>query len=129
MMFTTDLALKVDAAYREITSRWLKNPEEFEDAFARAWFKLAHRDMGPTSRHLRKLMPDQDFVWQHPVPAVDHTLINAQDAEELKADIRNAGLSAAELVKAAWASASTFRGTDMHGGANGARIRIAPQKD
>ena len=129
MMFTTDLALKVDPAYREITSRWLENPEEFEDAFARAWFKLTHRDLGPTSRYLGDLVPDREFIWQDPVPAVDHTLINAQDAAGLKAKILASGLSTAELVKAAWASASTFRRTDMRGGANGARIRLAPQKD
>ncbi len=127
MMFTTDLALKVDPVYREITSRWLDNPEELEDAFARAWFKLTHRDMGPTSRYLGDLVPDQEFVWQDPIPEVDHTLINAKDAAELKAEILDSGLSTAELVKAAWASASTFRGTDMRGGANGARIRLAPQ--
>ena len=128
MMFTTDLALKVDPVYREITSRWLDNPEEFEDAFARAWFKLTHRDLGPTSRYLGDLVPDQEFLWQDPIPEVDHTLINAKDADELKAEILDSGLATAELVKAAWASASTFRGTDMRGGANGARIRLAPQK-
>ena len=129
MMFTTDLALKVDPAYREITSRWLENPEEFEDAFAKAWFKLTHRDMGPTSRYLGDLVPAREFVWQDPLPAIDHALINAQDTVELKAEILDSGLSSAELVKAAWASASTFRGTDMRGGANGARIRLTPQKD
>ena len=129
MMLTTDLALKVDPAYRAITSRWLENPEEFEAAFARAWFKLTHRDMGPTSRYLGDLAPDQEFVWQDPVPEVDHTLIDAQDAAALKAEILAAGQSPAALVRAAWASASTFRGTDMRGGANGARIRLAPQKD
>ena len=129
IMFTTDLALKVDPVYREITSRWLDNPEEFEDAFARAWFKLTHRDMGPTSRYLGDLVPDQEFVWQDPIPDVDHTLINAQDAAGLKAEILESGLSTAELVRTAWASASTFRGTDMRGGANGARIRLAPQNE
>ncbi len=129
MMLTTDLALKVDPAYREITSRWLKNPEEFEDAFARAWFKLIHRDLGPRSRYLGDLAPDQEFVWQDPIPEVDHTLIDAKDAAALKAKIVDSGLSAAELVRAAWASASTYRGTDMRGGANGARIRLAPQQD
>ena len=129
MMFTTDLALKVDPTYREITSRWLDNPEEFEAAFARAWFKLTHRDMGPTSRYLGDLVPNEQFVWQDPIPEVDHTLINAQDATQLKADILDSGLSGAELIKAAWASASTFRKSDMRGGANGARIRLAPQKD
>ncbi len=129
MMLTTDLALKVDPAYREITSRWLENPEEFEGAFARAWFKLTHRDMGPASRYLGDLVPDQEFVWQDPIPEVDHTVINAQDAVELKAEILDSGLSTAELVRIAWASASTFRGTDMRGGANGGRIRLAPQND
>ena len=127
MMFTTDLALKVDPAYREITSRWLNHPKEFEDAFARAWFKLTHRDMGPTSRYLGELVPDREFVWQDPIPKVDHTLINAQDAAVLKRQILYSGLSNAELVRAAWASASTFRTTDLRGGANGARIRLAPQ--
>ncbi len=129
MMLTTDLALKVDPAYREITSRWLDNPEEFEDAFARAWFKLTHRDLGPTSRYLGDLAPDQEFVWQDPVPEVDHALIDAGDAAALKARILDSGLSTAELIRAAWASASTFRGTDMRGGANGGRIRLAPQRD
>ena len=129
MMLTTDLALKVDPAYREITSRWLENPDEFEDAFARAWFKLTHRDMGPTSRYLGGLAPDRKFIWQDPIPEVDHTLIDARDAAVLKARILDSGLSTAELVRTAWASASTFRGTDMRGGANGARIRLAPQRD
>ena len=127
MMLTTDLALKVDPAYREITSRWLDNPAEFEDAFARAWFKLTHRDLGPTSRYLGDLAPDREFTWQDPVPEVDHPLIDAQDAAALKTAIIESGLSAAALVRTAWASASTFRGTDMRGGANGARIRLAPQ--
>jgi len=129
MMFTTDLALKVDPAYKAITSRWLENPKEFEAAFSRAWFKLTHRDLGPTSRYLGNLVPDQEFLWQDPIPKVDHTLIDAQDAAALKAKILDSGLSTAELVRAAWASASTFRGTDMRGGANGGRIRLAPQKD
>ncbi len=129
MMFTTDLAMKVDPAYREITLRWLDHREEFEDAFARAWFKLTHRDMGPTSRYLGDLVPDQEFIWQDPIPEVDHTVISAQDAAKLKAEILDSGLSTAELVRAAWASASTFRGTDIRGGANGARIRLAPQND
>jgi len=128
MMLTTDIALRADPAYREITSRWLKNPKEFEDAFARAWFKLIHRDLGPRSRYLGDLAPDQEFTWQDPIPAVDHTLIDAKDAAALKAEIVGSGLSTAELVRAAWASASTFRGTDMRGGANGGRIRLAPQK-
>ena len=127
IMLTTDLALKEDPAYREITSRWLEHPEEFEDAFARAWFKLTHRDLGPTSRYLGDDVPDEVFVWQDPIPEVDHALIDARDAAALKAKILDSALSTAELVRAAWASASTFRGTDMRGGANGARIRLAPQ--
>ncbi len=129
MMFTTDLALKVDPAYRAITSRWLENPKEFEAAFARAWFKLTHRDLGPTSRYLGNLAPKQEFLWQDPIPKVDHALIDAKDAAALKSKILASGLSNAEIVRTAWASASTFRGTDMRGGANGARIRLAPQKD
>jgi len=127
MMFTTDLALKEDPIYREITSRWLDNPEEFEDAFARAWFKLTHRDMGPTSRYLGADVPDAEFVWQDPIPQVDFTLINARDAAGLKRDILDSDLTTAELVRTAWASASSYRGTDMRGGANGARIQLAPQ--
>ncbi len=129
MMLTTDLALRVDPAYREITSRWLENPEEFADAFARAWFKLTHRDLGPATRYLGDRAPDDVFVWQDPVPAVDHPLIDGQDTAALKAEVLASGLSTAELIRAAWASASTFRGTDMRGGANGARIRLAPQND
>ena len=127
MMLTTDLAMKGDPAYREITSRWLEHPDELADAFARAWFKLTHRDLGPTSRYLGDDVPGEKFVWQDPIPEVDHVLIDARDAAALKADILASGLSGAELVRAAWASASTFRGTDMRGGANGARIRLAPQ--
>ena len=129
MMLTTDLALKVDPAYREITSRWLEDPAEFEDAFARAWFKLTHRDMGPTSRYLGDLAPDREFVWQDPLPEIDHPLIDDRDAAMLKSRILDTGLSTAELVRTAWASASTFRGTDMRGGANGARVRLAPQRE
>ena len=129
MMFTTDLALKVDPIYREITSRWLDNPAELEDAFARAWFKLTHRDLGPTSRYLGADVPDVQFVWQDPIPKVDYTLIDAQDAAELKREILDSGLTTAALVRTAWASASTYRGTDMRGGANGARIRLAPQSN
>ena len=129
MMLTTDLALKVDPAYREITSRWLDNPGEFADAFARAWFKLTHRDLGPTSRYLGDLAPDQEFVWQDPVPEADHALIDDEDASALKSRILDSGLSTAALVRTAWASASTFRGTDMRGGANGARVRLAPQRE
>ena len=129
MMLTTDLALKVGPVYRELTSRWLENPDEFEDAFARAWFKLTHRDLGPTSRYLGDLAPDREFVWQDPVPAVDHALIHHGDAVKLKVNILRSDLSTGALVRTAWAAASTFRGTDMRGGANGARIRLAPQKD
>ncbi len=129
MMFTTDLAMRVDPSYREITSRWLDRPEGLEDAFARAWFKLTHRDLGPNSRYLGDLVPDREFVWQDPIPAGGHTLVNSQDVAGLKARILDSGLSAAELVKAAWASASSYRATDMRGGANGARVRLAPQKD
>lgn len=128
IMFTTDLALKVDPAYREITSRWLENPEEFEDAFARAWFKLTHRDMGPTSRYLGSLVPDQQFAWQDPIPEPDYQMINDRDVRRLKEEILDSGLSVPELVRVAWASASTYRETDMRGGANGARIRFAPQR-
>ncbi len=129
MMFTTDLALKVDPIYREITSRWLENPDEFADAYARAWFKLTHRDLGPASRYLGDLVPDQEFVWQDPVPAPDYDLVNARDVRRLKESILDSGLSVSELVRTAWASASTYRGTDMRGGANGARVRLAPQRD
>ena len=128
MMFTSDLALKVDPAYRVITTRWLENPEQFEDAFARAWFKLTHRDMGPNSRYLGDLTPNQEFVWQDPIPAVEHSLVNNRDVSRLKREILDSGLSTSELVRAAWASASTYRDTDMRGGANGARVRLAPQK-
>lgn len=127
MMFTSDLALKVDPAYRVITTRWLENPEQFEDAFARAWFKLTHRDMGPNSRYLGDLTPNQEFVWQDPIPAVEHSLVNNRDVNRLKREILDSGLSTSELVRAAWASASTYRDTDMRGGANGARVRLAPQ--
>jgi len=129
MMFTTDLALKVDPSYREITSHWLDNPGEFAGAYARAWFKLTHRDMGPASRYLGDLAPSDEFVWQDPIPEVDHDLINARDITRLKREILESGLTVPELVRTAWASASTHRGTDMRGGANGARIRLAPQKD
>ena len=127
MMLTTDLALKVDPAYREITMRWLENPEQFEDAFARAWFKLTHRDMGPSSRYLGNLIPSAEYVWQDPIPEVDYSPINNRDVNRLKDEILDSGLTTAELVRTAWASASTFRGTDMRGGANGARVRLAPQ--
>ena len=129
IMFTTDLALKEDPAYREITTRFLENPEEFELAFAKAWFKLTHRDMGPRARYLGDEVPAEILTWQDPVPAVDHRLIDADDAEDLKAEILDSGLTVSELVRTAWASASSFRGTDMRGGANGARVRLAPQVD
>ena len=128
-MFTTDLSLKFDPDYRRITSRWLENPEEFELAFAKAWFKLTHRDMGPRSRYLGAQVPAEELIWQDPVPAVDHDLIDADDVAALKTEILESGLTVPELVRTAWASASTFRGTDMRGGANGARVRLAPQKD
>lgn len=129
IMLTTDLALKFDPSYREISQRFYENPEEFEDAFARAWFKLTHRDMGPRSRYLGSLSPAETFIWQDPVPEVDHALVNASDVASLKSRILESGLSTADLVGAAWASASSFRETDMRGGANGARVRLAPQKD
>ena len=129
IMFTTDLALKFDPAYRRITEGWLKNPDEFADAFARAWFKLTHRDMGPRARYVGAEIPSEELLWQDPIPAVDHALIDADDVADLKARILDSGLSVPELVRTAWASAATFRGTDMRGGANGARIRLTPQKD
>ena len=129
IMFTTDLSLKVDPSYRKIAKRFQENPEEFELAFAKAWFKLTHRDMGPRARYLGAEVPDEELVWQDPVPAVDHDLIDAKDIARLKADILGSGLSVSELVRTAWASAFSFRGTDMRGGANGARIRLAPQKN
>ncbi len=129
MMTTADLSMKFDPAYEKIARRYLENPEEFRDAFARAWFKLTHRDMGPRSRYLGPEVPKEDLIWQDPVPAVDHVLIDAADAAALKAKILATGLSVSELVRTAWASASTFRGSDKRGGANGARIRLAPQKD
>lgn len=128
MMFTTDLALKVDPAYAQISRRFYENPKEFERAFAKAWYKLTHRDMGPVSRLLGPEVPEPQ-LWQDPVPKVDHVLLNQQDIAELKREIIGSGLSTSELVATAWASASTFRGSDMRGGANGARIRLAPQKD
>ena len=127
IMFTTDLALKMDPAYAEITERWLQNPSEFEDAFARAWFKLTHRDLGPTTRYLGDMAPDQTFTWQDPIPAVDHDLVSDGDVAELKQGILDSGLSTGELVRTAWSSASSFRETDMRGGANGSRVRLAPQ--
>jgi len=129
MMTTADLSLKFDPIYEPIARRYLENPEEFADAFARAWFKLTHRDMGPRSRYLGPEVPAEELIWQDPVPAVDHELIDAQDMADLKGKILASGLSVSQLVSTAWASASTYRGSDKRGGANGARIRLAPQKD
>ncbi|NEX59491.1 catalase/peroxidase HPI [Noviherbaspirillum galbum] len=129
MMSTADLALRFDPAYEKISRRFLENPDQFADAFARAWFKLTHRDMGPRARYLGALVPQEVLIWQDPVPAVDHALVDDDDIAALKAKILSSGLSTSELVSAAWASASTFRGGDKRGGANGARIRLAPQKD
>lgn len=128
-MLTTDLSLKLDPAYEKISRRFYENPDEFADAFARAWFKLTHRDMGPRSRYLGADVPSEELLWQDPIPAVDHALIDDNDVTSLKDKILKSGLSTSELVSAAWASASTFRGSDKRGGANGARIRLAPQKD
>jgi catalase-peroxidase len=129
IMFTTDLSLKFDPSYRKIAKRFQENPEEFELAFAKAWFKLTHRDMGPRARYLGAEVPDEELLWQDPVPAVDHDLIDAEDIAKLKSEVLASGLTVPELVRTAWASASSFRGTDMRGGANGARIRLAPQKN
>ncbi|MCB2000465.1 MAG: catalase-peroxidase, partial [Rhodoferax sp.] len=129
MMSTADLALRMDPAYEKIARRFQQNPQQFADAFARAWYKLTHRDMGPVSRYLGPLVPKEELLWQDPVPAVDHELVGASDIDALKASILGSGLSIAQLVSTAWASASTFRGSDKRGGANGARIRLAPQKD
>ena len=128
-MLTTDLALRFDPAYEKISRRFLEHPDQFADAFARAWFKLTHRDMGPLSRYLGPLVPTEQLIWQDPVPAVDHPLVNAQDIATLKATLLTSGLSIPQLVTTAWASAATFRGSDKRGGANGARLRLAPQKD
>lgn len=127
-MLTTDLALRVDPAYEKISRRFFENPDEFAEAFSRAWFKLTHRDMGPRSRYLGPEVPQEELIWQDPLPAVDHALVDANDIEALKATILASGLTVSELVSTAWASASTFRGSDKRGGANGARIRLAPQK-
>jgi catalase-peroxidase len=129
MMTTADLSLRFDPIYEPIARRFLENPAEFADAFARAWFKLTHRDMGPRARYLGPEIPTEELIWQDPIPAVDHKLIDAQEIASLKAKILASGLSISELVSTAWASASTFRGSDKRGGANGARIRLAPQKD
>ena len=128
-MLTTDLALKFDPAYEKISRRFFENPDQFADAFARAWFKLTHRDMGPRARYLGPDVPAEELIWQDPVPEVDHVLIDEEDAASLKAKILAAGLSISDLVSTAWASASTFRGSDKRGGANGARLRLSPQKD
>jgi len=129
IMFTTDLAIKVDPSYEKIARRYLENPQEFADAFAKAWFKLTHRDMGPIARYLGPLVPKEHLLWQDPIPTVNHKLIDAQDITALSAKILASGLTISQLVSTAWASASTFRGSDKRGGANGARIRLAPQKD
>jgi catalase-peroxidase len=128
-MLTTDLALRFDPVYERISRRFMENPDQLADAFARAWFKLTHRDMGPRSRYLGPEVPAEELIWQDPIPAVNHKLIDAQDIASLKGKILASGLSVSELVSTAWASASTFRGSDKRGGANGARIRLAPQKD
>jgi catalase-peroxidase len=128
-MLTTDLALRFDPAYEKISRRFLKNPDQFADTFARAWFKLTHRDMGPRSRYLGADVPAEELIWQDPIPAVNHPLVDAADIAALKSKIAASGLTVSELVGTAWASASTFRGSDKRGGANGARIRLAPQKD
>jgi len=127
IMLTTDMSLKMDPGFRAISERFLKNPREFDQAFARAWFKLTHRDLGPRTRYVGSDVPEDVFIWQDPVPAADYTLIDAKDADKLKAKILKSGLTVSELVRTAWASASTFRGSDMRGGANGARVRLAPQ--
>jgi catalase-peroxidase len=129
VMLTSDLALKVDPAYLEISRRFYENPDQLADAFARAWYKLTHRDMGPVTRYLGPLVPDEELIWQDPVPAVEGDLVNDLEIAELKRRILASGLSVSQLVNTAWASAATFRGTDKRGGANGARIRLAPQKD
>lgn len=128
-MLTTDLSLRFDPVYEKISRRFLENPAEFQDAYARAWFKLTHRDMGPRARYLGPEVPNEELIWQDPIPAVDHELINDTDIALLKAKVLDSGLSVSELVSTAWASASTFRGSDKRGGGNGARIRLAPQKD
>jgi catalase-peroxidase len=129
MMFTTDLALKVEPSYAKVSKHFHDNPQEFAEAFAKAWFKLTHRDMGPVSRYLGPLVPAEPLLWQDPIPAVDHELIGEPEIAALKAKILASGLSISQLITTAWTSAATFRGTDKRGGANGARIRLAPQKD
>ncbi len=127
-MLTTDLALRFDPAYEKIGRKFLDNPEQFAEAFAKAWYKLLHRDMGPVSRYLGPWVAEPQ-IWQDPVPAVDHELVTAEDVAALKAQLLDSGLTVSQLASVAWCSASTFRGTDKRGGANGARIRLAPQKD
>ncbi|MEM7248826.1 MAG: catalase/peroxidase HPI, partial [Acidobacteriota bacterium] len=129
VMFTTDLSLKFDPSYRAISMRFRENPEEYRLAFAKAWFKLTHRDMGPRARYLGDMVPAEEMAWQDPVPAVDHALVNDRDVSRLKSKILSSGLTIPQLVRTAWASASTFRSTDMRGGANGGRLRLAPQRD
>jgi catalase-peroxidase len=129
MMTTADMAMRMDPAYEKISRHFMQNPAEFADAYARAWFKLTHRDMGPRARYLGALVPKEELIWQDPVPALDHKLVDAQDIAALKAKLLASGLSISQLVSTAWASASTFRGSDKRGGSNGARIRLAPQKD
>jgi catalase-peroxidase len=128
-MTTADMSMRMDPVYEPIARHFHENPEEFADAFARAWFKLTHRDMGPRARYLGPEVPDEDLIWQDPIPAVDHELVDADDIAGIKRDIAAAGLSIGDMVSTAWSSASTFRGSDMRGGANGARIRLVPQRD
>jgi len=129
MMTTADMALKLDPIYEPISRRFHEKPNDFADVFARAWFKMTHRDMGPRSRYLGSEVPSEELIWQDPIPAVSHELVNSDDVANLKGKILNSGLTISELVSTAWASASTYRGSDMRGGANGAHIRLAPQKD
>ncbi|MFN7343631.1 MAG: catalase-peroxidase, partial [bacterium] len=128
MMFTSDIALKMDPIYAPISKRFHENPDQFANAFARAWFKLTHRDMGPKSLYLGPEVPAEELLWQDPIPAVTHPLIDAADTAALKSKILSSGLSISELVSTAWAAASTFRGSDKRGGANGGRLRLAPQR-
>lgn len=129
IMYTSDLALRMDPEYGKITKRFLENPDQFAKAFAKAWFKLTHRDMGPASRYIGSEAPKEPELWQDPIPAVDHDLIDDKDIADLKKKLLDSELTSSQLVSTAWASASTFRGSDLRGGANGARIRLAPQKD
>ena len=128
-MLTTDLSLRFDPAYEKISRRFYEHPLDFADAFARAWFKLTHRDMGPRARYLGAEVPAEELIWQDPIPALDHVLIDEKDIAALIAKVLNSGLTVSQLVSTAWASASTFRGSDKRGGANGARIRLSPQSD